>query len=207
MKINGNKYSYADFLALIEKLLEVERTTGSNHSPAMLGYTVLNLKRMLRLNRQVTKLNDHLQVESRQEGRQKWVVITEAWCGDSAQVLPVIAYLAHLASDYVDLTIILRDEHPEWIEKYHTNGSRSIPKWIAFDDAGQELFVWGPRPKAAQELMLDWKVNPNGRTWNDFEQELHTWYAKDKMRSTYDEAIQLLIHTSLIKTRQVIESK
>jgi hypothetical protein len=86
------------------------------------------------------------------ETPQTWLVLTEAWCGDSAFNLPVIVEAAGL-SPHVTLRILLRDANTDLIERYHTNGSHSIPKLIAFDADGQELFTWGPRPAEAQAYM------------------------------------------------------
>lgn len=87
-----------------------------------------------------------------------WMVIMEAWCGDSAQNLPIIAELARLNPDKIKIYILLRDENPELMENYLTNGARSIPKLIAVNDTlGKDAFVWGPRPAQAQELLTAWK--------------------------------------------------
>ncbi|MEO6721403.1 MAG: thioredoxin family protein [Ferruginibacter sp.] len=51
-----------------------------------------------------------------------WIVLTEAWCGDSAQNLPVIAEIAKLNPDKIKLYILLRDENPELMDNYLTNG-------------------------------------------------------------------------------------
>jgi hypothetical protein len=81
---------------------------------------------------------------------QRWVVLTEPWCGDSAFLLPVIAEAADL-SDAVTLRILLRDDHLDVMDQYLTDGSRSIPKLVAFSDEGTELFTWGPRPEGARQ--------------------------------------------------------
>ena len=84
------------------------------------------------------------------EEPQLWMVLTENWCGDSAFCLPVIAEAAS-ASDAVTLRILPRDENLDIMDQYLTDGSRSIPRLVAFNEAGEELFGWGPRPQAAQE--------------------------------------------------------
>jgi hypothetical protein len=81
---------------------------------------------------------------------QLWMVLTEPWCGDSAFLLPVIAEAAAL-SDEVTLRILLRDENLDVMDQYLTDGSRSIPKLVAFAEDGTERFVWGPRPEGARE--------------------------------------------------------
>lgn len=77
-----------------------------------------------------------------------WMVLTEPWCGDSAYLLPVIADAADL-SDQVVLRILLRDKNLDVMDQYLTDGSRSIPKLVAFAEDGEELFTWGPRPAGA----------------------------------------------------------
>lgn len=84
------------------------------------------------------------------EAPQTWMVLTEPWCGDSAFLLPVIAEAAG-QTDAVSLRILLRDDHLDVMDQYLTDGSRSIPKLVAFGEDGTELFVWGPRPASAQE--------------------------------------------------------
>ena len=78
-------------------------------------------------------------------------MITESWCGDSAQNLPVIAKLAQLNSN-IDFKIVLRDSNLEFMDLHLTNTSRAIPKLVVFDENNNELFQWGPRPVEAQNL-------------------------------------------------------
>ena len=80
---------------------------------------------------------------------QLWMVLTEPWCGDSAFLLPVIAEAAALNDD-VTLRILLRDDNLDIMDQYLTDGSRSIPKLVVFDEMGTERFVWGPRPESAR---------------------------------------------------------
>ncbi|MCU0391582.1 MAG: thioredoxin family protein [Thermoflexibacter sp.] len=192
MKIKAPIFSYQQFITWVSELVANKKTSGNNQSEALIGFTALNQKRMERIYK-TTQISETLtSILLNIKEKQTWYVITEAWCGDSAQSLPVIAKLADLAGEKVRLSIFLRDENPEWIEKYHTNGSKSIPKLISFDESGRELFTWGPRPKEAQEILLEWKANPHGRTWEDFEKELHTWYAKDKTIAIQTEFEEIL---------------
>ena len=81
---------------------------------------------------------------------QLWMVLTEPWCGDSAFLLPVIAEAAAL-TEKVTLRILPRDDNLDVMDQYLTDGSRSIPKLVAFSEDGDERFTWGPRPDGAQE--------------------------------------------------------
>lgn len=88
------------------------------------------------------------------EEPQLWMVLTEAWCGDSAFLLPVIAEAASLSDD-VTLRILLRDDNLDVMDQYLTDGSRSIPKLVAFSEGGDELFTWGPRPAEAAQRFAE----------------------------------------------------
>lgn len=88
------------------------------------------------------------------EEPQLWMVLTEAWCGDSAFLLPVIAEAASLSDD-VTLRILLRDDNLDVMDEYLTDGSRSIPKLVAFSEGGDELFTWGPRPAEAAQRFAE----------------------------------------------------
>lgn len=192
LHINGKSFNYLEFIDWVSQLVAEGKTSGAKQTEALAGFTALNLKRMERIYK-TTEVNSHLSSAlALLEHPQKWVIITEAWCGDSAQILPIIARIAEDAEGLVDLKIIMRDENPQWIEKHHTNGSQSIPKLVAFNEQGEELFHWGPRPIAAQQIFMNWKKNPEGKTWEEFERELHTWYAKDKTISTQNEIYEKL---------------
>ena len=191
MNVNKPVFSYIEFYEWTVQLVKNKQTSGEKQTENLIKFTELNLSRMKRLNK-TTKLIPELEnFVTTLKKPQVWYVITEAWCGDSAQNLPVIGEIA-AAGNKIDLRVILRDENPELIEKYHTNGSKSIPKLIAFSEEGVELFTWGPRPKHAQDLVMDWKENPAGRDFEAFEKELHTWYTKDKTQTTQKEFLEIL---------------
>jgi hypothetical protein len=120
-----------------------------------------------------------------------WLVISEPWCGDAAQVVPVLATMAAQMPGS-ELRLVLRDEQPELMDRYLTNGGRSIPKLIAIDrESGAERFSWGPRPQAAQELVLALREVHQG-DWKAVVEELHRWYHADATRSTQREILELL---------------
>lgn len=183
---NLNKvYSYEEYLELISNLVSANQTTGTTQSNELADYTRLNLVRMQRLNK-TTVISDKLsELISQIDGPQTWYVLLEGWCGDAAQSVPVIAKLAS-SNKNIDLRLILRDEHPVIMDEYLTNGGRSIPKLIGIDSNGQELFIWGPRPAAAQLLYDDFKKNPE-RGFTKFVEEIQLWYAKDKTKSIQED--------------------
>ena len=121
----------------------------------------------------------------------QWIVIAEPWCGDGAQNIPVLAKIAS-TSDKIDLKIILRDENPEIMEAFLTDGKRAIPKLICIDPHHNKLVgTWGARPYNMQQLFANCKER-SGRSKEDCLKELHSFYAKDHGESLQQELIQLL---------------
>ncbi len=183
----GQTYSYEEYLALMDQVVAEKSTTGPNQSPELAEYTRLNQFRMHRLDKTV-KLDMDLQQWAYQIAiPQTWYVLTEAWCGDAAQILPVIAKVAAL-NPHITLTMLLRDEHPEIMNAYLTHGGKSIPKLIALDEEGTELFTWGPRPQALQEIVLDYKKSPTV-PYTEFLEEAQRWYNTDKTASVQRELL------------------
>jgi hypothetical protein len=190
-------FSYSEFVDLTERLVQENRTTGANQSEEYLAYTSICLQRMVRWNK-TSKVSESLKQLLLQVNQpQVWLVITEAWCGDGAQSIPHLAKLADL-NPLITLKIIFRDEHPDLMDAYLTKGNRSIPKLIAMTaDLQQELFTWGPKPKYLLDLHAAFKQNSEGRSYLDFLEEVHLWYAKNKQKDLESE-IYLLISSTLI---------
>lgn len=169
--------SYDVYLALIHDLVSEGHTTGNNQSDELVAYTKLNLQRMERIQKTV-HITHELEAKVKAiSSPQTWLCITEAWCGDAAQNLPVFARLAELNNN-IKLRLVLRDENLDLIDRYLTNGGRAIPKVIAIANE-KELWSWGPRPAAMQEKVLAYKQNPDF-SHDEFVIQLHTWYAHNK---------------------------
>jgi hypothetical protein len=188
-------FSYPQFVEFTEQLVQENRTTGANQSEEYLAYTRICLQRMIRWNK-TSKVSEELALLIPQVNQpQVWVVITEAWCGDGAQSIPHLAKLADLNPN-ITLKIVLRDEHPDLIDAYLTNGNRSIPKLVAMTaDLQQELFTWGPKPKYLLDLHAAFKQNSEGRSYSDFLDEVHLWYAKNKQKELESEIYPLISST------------
>lgn len=150
--------SYDGYMQLSEQLVAEERTSGPNQSAPYVHYTKLNLQRMKRLNKTAEVPNALSQLLQTKAQNWTWVVLTEPWCGDAAQCVPVLEKLALAVGD-IKTFYILRDEHLEIMDAYLTNGGRAIPKLICLDDKGAEVFTWGPRPAVIQEVMNQLKAD------------------------------------------------
>jgi hypothetical protein len=170
--------TFEGYTRLIDELLVEGRTTGPDQSEAFIHYTQLNQQRMRRLGKTFVLLPSAGALIQKITLPQTWLVLTEAWCGDAAQSVVIMHALA-LLNPLIDLRFLLRDENPELMDHYLTNGvSRSIPKLIGLDTATlEELFTWGPRPVALQDLFM--KMRSDGMEYHAIKEELQRWYNKD----------------------------
>ena len=183
--------NYDEYMQLLEDLLAANKTTGENQSEAMVGYGKMNVQRMKRLNKKTELQADLLEVVKNVKRKMTFLVITEGWCGDAAQNVPVVNKLAK-QNDSIDLKLILRDENLEIMDAFLTNGGRSIPKLIALDTETLDVIgTWGPRPQTAQHMVSEFKKVENG-DYSEFVKEVQLWYAKDKTISMQNELIALL---------------
>ena len=161
-------------------------------------YIVMNQHRIQRLEKTYTPSTDIMRVVDSLDHPVRWLVITEYWCGDASQSLPVLHKIAEASKGKIQMHLVYRDKKPELMNAYLTNGSRSIPKVIQLNDSYQVTGVWGPRPKAAQDLVVQLKSNPE--TAADYANQLHLWYARDRQKAFEAEIADLLMKADLFAT-------
>jgi hypothetical protein len=181
--------TYSVYLDLLKDLLSEGKTTGPNQDSGLIEYAKLNIQRMERIYKTVV-INDELadKVKTITE-KQTWICITEGWCGDAAQSVPLFDRLAAL-NDNINLKIVLRDENLDLMDRYLTNGGRAIPVVIAIQN-DKEIWKWGPRPASLQAVVNEFKQNPT-ITFEELKTQLHTWYAKNKTVDQQNELIKLI---------------
>jgi hypothetical protein len=187
-----NSFSYKQYKDLVIEYAGRNATSGEEQLTERVAATKINAQRMIRIDKQVQISNELLELVEKLKIEWEWLVIAESWCGDGAQNIPIIAKIA-ASSPAISLKIILRDENPEIMDAYLTNGSRSIPKLICFNkETKREIGIWGPRPTGIQQKVKEYKMqNPNA-SHDEFVNNLHLWYAKDKGVSLQNE-FKLLI--------------
>jgi hypothetical protein len=187
-----NAYTYQEYRDLIDRLLKEGKTTGENHSESMIHYTKMSVHRMKRLDK-------HLELSSELKNRLHnlerhltWLVITEAWCGDAGQAIPVIQKMAD-ESVNIQIRYILRNEHLELMDRFLTDGrSRSVPKLICLDSRTLDILgTWGPRPEEAQQLSKDLRSRDDVSS-REAAETIHKWYAADQTFSIQKEFLSHL---------------
>lgn len=177
--------SYEEYIKLIDDLLLEGKTTGPKQSEAMYGYGKLNRQRMHRLEKTV-EINESLKAKVKAvTAKWTWLIITEGWCGDAAQNIPVIEKIA-AENPNVETRYVLRDENLELMDRYLTNNARSIPKLIALDsETLEEIGTWGPRPQAAMDYFLEMRAAAVENAL--IKENIQRWYNADKSQAVQQE--------------------
>ncbi len=170
--------SYQEYAEKMMQLAAYGGTTGDQKED-LINYTKLNAQRTKRITKTVQLLEETIDLIRDVEIPQTWLVISESWCGDAANGLPIMAKMAN-QNKLIDLKVALRDEDTELIDTFLTRGGRSIPKLIALDDQLNVLFTWGPRPAEAQMLYDDWRNDPDHVPYSEFQITMQQWYNKNK---------------------------
>ena len=154
-------------------------------------FAKLNLHRVGRIRRTWRASAELLSLLDRFDRPQTWMVLTEPWCGDSAQCVPCLEILAEGHSE-ITIRCLLRDDNLEIMDRYLTDGKRSIPLLVVFDTEGGELFRWGPRPAEAQAVFDAATVE--GLEKPDKLEKLHLFYGRNRGRALDIELIEVLGH-------------
>ena len=182
--------SYTSYRKLISDLIASGKSSGPIQSEDLLNYSKLNDRRMTRLDKTIQLSHETLLALKKNDKPITWLVLTEGWCGDAAQTLPVINKIAD-ESDLITLKIIFRDEHEELMSHFLTNGGKSIPKLLVLNSENDVLNTWGPRPNIATKMVQDYK-NTHGQLDAAFKQELQVWYNKNKGVNIQENMVGLL---------------
>ena len=182
--------SFEEYYQLSERLAAEGKTTGKNQSQDLIDYSKLNFSRMKRILKTTPVSKAVSETVDCLSDKLTWIVLTESWCGDAAQNIPVFTKIAE-ANPNINLRILLRDENPELMDQYLTNGGKSIPKLICVDENFNELGTWGPRPKFLQDWLYENKANPK-MSMAELKKEFQIWYTKDKGQTLQKEMVLLM---------------
>jgi hypothetical protein len=184
-----NAKTYSEYLVMVDGLLAEGKTTGPVQSEEKTRFTELNRQRMKRLEKTLMPdkaVNDAI---SSLNVDWIWLMITEGWCGDAAQNLPVIEKLA-AANDGIQTRYVLRDENPDLMDQFLSSGARSIPVLIAIDAKTYEVLgSWHSRPAKGQEYFLALKAQ--GLEKSEIDEKMQRWYNEDKGRSLTADIMEL----------------
>lgn len=186
-------HSYVKYRTVVSNLLKEGKSSGNQQSEALTHYSELNEARMNRLDKKTVISEENIQKLMTLKNKYTWLVLSEGWCGDAAQILPILNKLAVITPN-IDLKIVFRDENVSLMNMFLTNGGKSIPKLIVLDEVSKNtLGNWGPRPKGASDLIKSYKrqygvIDETAKT------ELQLWYLHDKGLSTQNELVTMMLN-------------
>ena len=174
--IKSNGITYQDYYNRISQFAKDNTTSGNDVSEEKIELTKLNYHRMKRLNDsslEIEPINLALPIAAS--------IITEAWCGDSAQNIPWIEQFIATIQPKIETHYFFRDENTDLMNLFLTNGSRSIPICIFYNsDNGEVLGKWGPRPQAIAGWLKEYRFNHPAISKHEWEIELHKKYTQNK---------------------------
>lgn len=174
--IINNGISYQQYFDTIIQMTIDKTTSGTEQTEERIELTKLNMHRMKRINEAIHQISP---IELSSEIGV--VILTEAWCGDSAQNIPCLEHFINASHPKMESFYFFRDEHPELMNQFLTNGSRSIPKCIFFEKAtGVVLGTWGPRPTEIKNWLAEFRAANPEISKHDWEIELHKYYTRNK---------------------------
>jgi pantothenate kinase-related protein Tda10 len=183
--------SYEKYRALINDLLAEGKSTGHTQSEALTHYSELNVVRMNRLDKTMSITDEVSNSLKWLSQKYIWLVLSEGWCGDAAQLLPIMNKMAE-TSPNVELKIVLRDDNDALMQHFLTHGGKSIPKLIILKAETLEVVSeWGPRPTGATKLIQEYK-QIHGIVDEQAKTDLQKWYLQDKGFSTQEEIVLLM---------------
>lgn len=136
-----------------------------------------------------TAIPDDLVARARNlAGHWHLLVLTEDWCGDAIDAVPVLARLAD-CTPALELRCLRRDRNLDLMDDHLTDGARSIPKLLVYDDAFGERGSWGPRPAELQAWVLrEGKALTSAARY----EHIHAWHARDGGRCVVTEVLTVL---------------
>ncbi|GAB1349642.1 thioredoxin family protein [Ignavibacteriales bacterium] len=183
--------NFEDFLKKTEEFVaNTDATNLSEDDLFIYNYTKLNLQRMRRVLK-THGIEEELAAKIKAiDKKQNWMIITENWCGDSAQSSPEF-YKMSLLNSNIDLRIVERDTFPEVMDMYLTDGKKSIPIIVAFDENWEQLWKWGARPKILQDQINEWTSQDLPK--DEWIEKIHLWYGKNKGKEVFAEMNFLLL--------------
>jgi thiol-disulfide isomerase/thioredoxin len=192
----NRSYTYKEYRTLVSNLIKEGKSTGNTQSNELLHYSELNETRMNRLEKTIKITEEVVKQINQLQKKVTWLVLSEGWCGDAAQILPILYKMAE-SSEFIDLKIVLRDENESLMNDFLTNGGKAIPKLIILDDNENVVADFGPRPEPARKLIADYK-EANGVVDEPIKVELQKWYLQDKGITTQKEIIQIMRNKELV---------
>ena len=177
--------SYETYRNLIDKYEAEGKSSGKEQTEDRVYYTALNQKRYKRLDKTIEIPEEKAQFFINYPKSICLLVITESWCADAAQIVPVVHKIAEL-NPKITMKLVFRDENEALMNLFLTNGGKAIPIVVFLDLEDKVLAHWGSRPSVATKMVEEEKAK-NGKLSPEFKENLQRWYNQDKGATIVDD--------------------
>jgi hypothetical protein len=122
----------------------------------------------------------------------KILMITEPWCSDSLALLPIVRRISEINGQW-NIKICRRDDNPELMDQFLTNGMRAIPVFLFMNEKFELLFRWGPRPDEAVRIYEKYRnqIKEGKIDKQEVMKKIRIFYAKDCGKTSLNELMKL----------------
>ena len=190
-EIINNASAFHDSLQYMQEIAAGHGPPGTDKPGDYKHLIKLNYQRMKRVYKTCELSGELKEVAGSLSVLLIWMVLTDIRCADSTYSIPVMQRIAESGS-HIELKILYRDEHPEIMDAFLTNGARAVPKLICLDARSLKVLdTWGPRPEPMQKLLEKHKKNPV-LSKDEFSELIQRKYLEDKTGTIQNELLNLL---------------
>ena len=129
------------------------------------------------------------------------LALSEPWCGDCIENLPVIAKMASLYP-FMRLAVFPRDLNLGIMDRYLTDGERTIPIFVFFDAEGVEIGRFIERPPGAHAFLAGARKRLESLTPEG--QKKGMYQARADLRRLYREGLR---DETITTIRRILEQR
>lgn len=181
--------SFDEYFKRTEEVVNKNTEELTQEEEKMYDYYKLGVQRMGRMIKVYKKDEEQLKKLDEKKFKGKFLIISEGWCGDAGQTVPAVSLFFKGKNE---VRILYRDENPELMDSFLTNGTRSIPIVIILDENDEVVTHWGPRPAYGTELLKKHKENPEEYPKDKFYNDIQLYYAKNRGFDVINEILNLI---------------
>lgn len=181
--------SFDEYFKRTEEITNKNEADLTEEEAKMLEYYKLGVQRMSRMLKVYKPSEEQLQKLAEKNFKGKLLIITEGWCGDAGQTVPAVSLFFEGKNE---VRVIYRDENPDLIDQFLTDGTRSIPIVVILNENDEVIAHWGPRPAYGIELLKKYKADPENYTKDQFYNDIQVYYAKNRGKDAIDEILEKL---------------
>ncbi|MEJ2054602.1 MAG: thioredoxin family protein [Calditrichaceae bacterium] len=122
----------------------------------------------------------------------KILTLVQPGCADTAAILSVVQKF--FENSNTKLRILKRDDNPDLMDQFLTNGGRAVPLFIIMDEQGNYLARFGPRPEKMQNFFEEHReaINKGEIEKSEIIRKIRNFYAKDRGRTIINEFKNIL---------------